>query len=125
MKKIIITLMAIASLTFISCANDDGTKADLRWKNKTSATTVEDIKWVSSEGKTDQVWNDSYNSGTTTNYKGINALAGTGECISGGNPATIEFDTTDYEGTISVTTNSATIQENAAATLSIANTAKK
>lgn len=116
--------MAIASLTFISCANDDGTKADLRWKNKTS--TVEDIKWVSSEGKTDQVWDGPHNSGEITNYKGINVLAGEGECaLSGGQTAKIELDTTDKEGVISISTNSATIQENAAATLSIASTAKK
>lgn len=124
MKKIIITLMAVASLTFISCANDDGTKADLRWKNKTNE--VSDIRWVNSEGKTDQTWNGSYSNGATTDYKGINVLAGEGECaLSGGQTAKIELDTTDKEGVISISTNSATIQENAAATLSIASTAKK
>lgn len=123
MKKILILISIIVSLNIIACSDDDGSKADLRWKNKTSA--VKDIKWVNSDGKTDQLWSGPWDSDSTTDYKGIDALAGTGECISEGNAAIIEFDLYDYEGVECISQNSATIKENATATLVISKIAKK
>jgi len=122
MKKIILLMSIIFSLNIIACGEDDGTKADLKWKNK--ASTVNDIRWVN-DGRTDQIWEGEWNNNEETNYKGIESLSGTGECLSNGNPAEIVLDTSDYEGVITVSTNSATIAENAAATLSIVATAKK
>lgn len=123
MKKIILLMSIIFSLNIIACSEDDGTKADLKWKNK--ASTVKDIRWVN-DGRTDQIWEGEWNNNAETKYKGIESLSGTGECaLSDGTPAEIVLDTSDYEGVITVSTNSATIAENAAATLSIVATAKK
>ena len=122
MKKITTLLAIVALSTTISCGEDDGTKADLKWKNK--ASTVKDIRWVN-DGRTDQIWEGEWNNNAETKYKGIESLSGTGECLSDGNPAEIVLDTSDCEGVIKVSTNSAIIEENAAATLSIVATAKK
>ena len=124
MKKIVVLVSIIASLNIIACSNDDGSKADLRWKNETSK--VKDIKWTSG-GKIDQRWDGEYETNNETNFKGINELIGQGECLdSSGNTAEISINTSSSEGIDpSSSTSTAVIKENAAATLVIQSIAKK
>jgi len=124
MKKLTVLLAIITSLNIIACSNDDGSKADLKWKNE--ASTVNDIRWVN-DGRTDQIWEGEYETNNETNFKGINELIGQGECLdSSGNTAEISINTSSSEGIDpSSSTSTAVIKENAAATLVIQSIAKK
>lgn len=125
MKKfILISIIAVAAMGMIGCGEEDGTKADLRWKNKYS-NNVSTIKWISNS-KEDQTWDGTYDTtlNSTTGYRGINELSGSGECLFAGGsgvPEEIELDNTDPEREgIAVDGNqNVVITENAAATLII------
>ena len=125
MKRIIIlSMIAIAAAGFISCSEDEETKADLKWRN--DAATVSEIQWVKSGSTSvDQTWSGTYNTTDETAFKGIKELNGSGECVSGGDVATILLDTTSSTGTTAISSGSASIQENADAMLVISSTAKK
>jgi len=121
MKKIImLSMIALAAAGFIACGEEDNTKADLQWSNQAGAN-VQDIKWISG-GKTDQSWDGTFADGTDTTPKGISKLSGSGDCLdNSGNPATIHLDSSSTGVATTVTTGdtSATIVENATATLVI------
>ena len=123
MKKfILISMIAVAAMGIIDCGEDDGSKADLRWYNDSNAN-LKDIVWTSS-GKVDQTWEGVTNDDTATTYKGIDSLAGDGDCVlEDGNPATISLSAGD--GVVTASSSSAVIQENAAATLNITGYTKK
>lgn len=130
MKKLILfSMIAVTAMGIIGCGEDDKTKADLMWRNSDNTSDVNTIQWISN-GKADQTWEGTYaKSGGETTFKGIEELAGQGECFIGSSPAEIELDTTNSSGVVTgtISTNSAVIQENAAAVLVIqtATTAKK
>jgi len=130
MKKfIMISIIALTVAGFIGCgdtAATDSSKADLKWSNN-AADYVTDIKWIS-DGKEDQSWDGQTAAGAETAFKGINELAGSGDCIDNtGESATIELDSTSTGVVTAVATGdtSAVIEENASAVLVISNTAKK
>ncbi len=125
MKKIILLMSIIFSLNIIACSNDDGSKADLKWKNE-AGSTVKDIKWKNGS-KIDQIWDGVYDDSKETTLKGINELTGQGECLdAGGDTADISINTSTSQGIDpSSSTSTAVIKENAAATLVIQSIAKK
>jgi hypothetical protein len=127
MKKLTVLLAIITSLNIIACSNDDGSKADLKWKNEANQT-VKDIKWKNGS-KIDQIWDGVYddNDNKETTFKGINELTGQGECLdAGGDTADISINTSTSQGIDpSSSSSTARIQENAAATLVIQSIAKK
>ncbi len=91
MKKTLLFAAAfgLAAAT-IACDSGDQ-KADLRWNNR-SAQTVQDVEWVAESG-TDQTWEGTYADQASTEYKGVNELTGTGECIDSlGTPSQIVLD---------------------------------
>lgn len=128
MKKfILISIIAVAAMGMIGCGEEDKTKADLMWRNSDPTDTVNTIQWVNN-GKADQTWDGNCTAGGgETAFKGIEELAGQGECFIGSSPASITLDTTASTGVVSgtISTNSAVIQENAAAVLVIQSAAKK
>lgn len=136
MKRfILVSMIALAAAGITGCGDDDGTKADLSWKNDT-ADKVSEIVWVSG-GKEDQRWSGEYagradsatsGSGTQTGFQGIKELAGVGQCNdSSGAFSEIILDPANSTGIVAgaTSTNSAVIQENAAATLWISGAKKK
>jgi len=118
-KYLVIAMFAIAAFGFVGCSEDADTKADLRWQNNGGAD-VKEIKWVHN-GSVDQSWDETTIAGNPSAYKGIYELAGTADCIDNttGAPYTIGLTATGSTGysTISEGGSSATITENAAATL--------
>lgn len=125
MKKVIMLLLAGATaMLFIGCSQED-TKADLKWANGTGIT-VSEIKWKDSSTNVNQTWSGSTSPQTETGFKGITELSGSGECVDdAGDDSIIVLDTTTSEGVDQISSNSATIKENAAAKLVISAAKKK
>ena len=125
-KYLFILIVAVAAFGFTGCSDSgDSSKADLKWSNA-SGGNVSDIKWMS-DGKEDQSWDGTVADTAETSAKGITKLAGTGDCLdNGGAASTIVLDTTTTPaGVEQITSNSATIKENATADLVISAAKKK
>ncbi len=79
MKKTLLFAAAFAlAAAAVACDSGDQ-KADLRWNNR-SAQMVQDVEWVAESG-TDQTWEGQYEDQESTEYKGVNKLTGSGECL--------------------------------------------
>ncbi len=124
MKTKMLTLtLFISALFFAACGDDDGSKADLRWKNSTSSS-VSEIKWKSGSS-TNQTWGGTLSGSSETSYKGISVLTGNGECLDNvGDTATINLTGTGSENATILGTD-ATISENTSATLAFDGTTAK
>ena len=126
MKKIMmITMIALAAAGMIGCGVEDETKADLRWWNDTGYT-IKDVKWLNSNRQDEVTWDGELPDNTPNNHKGIKSLTGYADCVyPDGGLASITLAETSYtngvnsEGYLSIGGDSATIVENAAATLAI------
>ncbi len=122
MKKIILGMLVVLVLFFVACDEDDGTKADLKWKNQSNQDLAE-IKWEKSLGQQeDQKWEGDFNGANgETDFKGIKELSGVAEgADSGGGTYTLEFDTnSQHEDIAQMTANSATVKENGAAIITL------
>ncbi len=94
----------------------------LNWTNS-APETVKDIAWKDAFGNTDQIWSGDLAVSTTSAYKEVTVLTGSGECLdSTGAPATITLSA--GANIISCSSNSAALTKNAANTLIITSLAK-
>ncbi|HPS57925.1 MAG TPA: hypothetical protein PK514_07440 [Spirochaetota bacterium] len=123
MKKIFLAIItAVVALTFVAC--NEGTT--VKWTAGYDLDgDVTKIQWVSGGG-VDQEWSETLNnSGTDTSYLGVDALAGTGDCLFDGDPGTLTLDSSST-GTVGAPSgNAATLEENAQVNLIISSAAKK
>ncbi len=122
MKKTIIGLMlSVFAMFFVACGDDDGSKADLKWKNGSGAK-VKDIRW--NEGET--TWDGDCADDAETDFKGIKNLTGKGDAVdSDGDTATIEIADSGNEHITKGDGDSAIVEKNSAALIKISGTAKK
>jgi|GEM_PF-1107505 len=124
--KILTGILAVSAMFFMACGDDDdGTKADLKWKNSSSAS-VSSIKWKSGSS-TDQTWDETVADTKESQYKGITKLSGSGECLDDqGDTATIAFDSNASNENVSIDTiNTATVTEDSTAAIVISQVSKK
>lgn len=129
MKKILLPVIVfIGLLSFAACDDSGGTKADLQFTNSTgtSGPVLSDIYWMSG-GDKDQSWSGNFSNGSTTDSKGITALAGSVDAIEAvtGHSLTITLTASGSTGATVGSGSSAVVAENANATLVISGAAKK
>lgn len=118
MKKFVfIAIVAVASLGFIGCGEDNGTT--LKWQNDNTGVDLREIKWKQLGAiDADQTW-AGINDNTTSDSKGIEVLSGTTEAIDDSTGLTTLLSLDPGTGVISASGQSAVIEENAAATVII------
>ena len=133
MNRIIVALIASAvALTFAACAP----KTNVTWQAgfDPSASPIGDgeagiseIKWKDESGKVDTTWSETLLSQEEkTSAQEVSELIGEGECLDGGEIATIEISTDSSGGvTIADSGNSAELDEGSDVTLVIGSTTKK
>lgn len=94
MKKITVAafiLTAFVLALFPSCDDGGDNATELRWRN-VQTTEVSEIKWVSTEGDTDQTWSGDFSQDEATAFKEVDLLNGHGECMASGSPQLIYYD---------------------------------
>lgn len=116
MKKFVfIAIVAVASLGFIGCGEDNGTT--LKWQNG-FGSNLDEIRWEDPGTlNIDQTWT-SVNDGSTSDSKGIEVLSGTTWAHEEGG-GVVAIDLTAGSGVVTAAGPAATIEDNANATLII------
>jgi hypothetical protein len=97
MKNFIVILIMITGSFFIGCFGDgdEFSSANLNYENNDdSGTEFTEIRWTVN-GAENQNWSGETLSalGDTTTTKAVTEETGLSECIAGGNPAILEYDT--------------------------------
>lgn len=130
MKKLImLSITALVAAMFLGCGLEEGTT--LKWKNRSQDVkdNYDGIRWVNANDSNDAVaWDSVPAVDADSSAKDVDALVGYGEAVvDGGTPAEITLDPADdaVEGVATSSTSSATLKENADATLVISAAKKK